>query len=224
MPLRINLLAEAQAAEELRRRDPVKRAAYAGTILVAALLAWATLLQARITLNKSQVSRLKSEIEALDRDYTEIVKSQKAVNDARQKLAALERLSTNRYLSGNLLDALQTAHVQDVRVVKIKTQFDYTMTAPTRPKTNAFNVVPGQPAKSTEQITVQIEALDSSDFPGDQVDDYKQVVASLPHLESLFQEEEKDVRLTSLNPPQTDGAGKPYVLFTLECKYPEQVR
>ena len=37
---RINLLAEAQAAEELRRRDPVKRATWLGAFLVAAILAW----------------------------------------------------------------------------------------------------------------------------------------------------------------------------------------
>jgi Tfp pilus assembly protein PilN len=224
MPLRINLLAEAQAAEEFRRRDPVKRAAYVGAMLIAALLAWASLLQARMTLNKAQVSKLEGKIAALDGDYTEIIKSQKTLIETRERLVALKRLSTNRYLTGNLLDALQTAYVDGVRVVKLKTRFDYTMTAPTRPKTNAFSVIPGKPATAAEQITVQIEAKDSSETPGDQVDEYKKVVASLPHLKDLFQEEEKEVRLTSLNPPGVDEAGRSYVLFTLECKYPEKVR
>ena len=39
MPIRLNLLAEAQALEESRRRDPVKRAVWAGVFLVLAL-AW----------------------------------------------------------------------------------------------------------------------------------------------------------------------------------------
>jgi hypothetical protein len=224
MPLRINLLAEAQAAEELRRRDPVKRAGYVGAFLIAALLAWASLLQARITLNKAQVSRLENKIQDLDSEYGEIVKSQKSHAEARLKLSALGKLSTNRYLSGNLLDSLQKAYVKDVQVMKLRTRFDYTMTAPTKPKTNAFSVTPGKPATAQEQITVQIEASDFSDTPGDQVDDYKQVVASLPHMEQVFEGDEKDVRLKGLNPPQTDESGRAYVLFTLECKYPEIVR
>ena len=40
MPIHINLLAEAQAAEELRRRDPVKRAIFIGISLVIVALMW----------------------------------------------------------------------------------------------------------------------------------------------------------------------------------------
>ena len=40
MPIHINLLAEAQAAEELRRHDPVKRAIFIGISLVVVALMW----------------------------------------------------------------------------------------------------------------------------------------------------------------------------------------
>ena len=40
MPIRINLLNEELAAEELRRRDPVKRAIFIGIFLVALSLVW----------------------------------------------------------------------------------------------------------------------------------------------------------------------------------------
>jgi len=40
MPIRINLLAEALAEEDLRRRDPVKRAIFIGAFLVALSLVW----------------------------------------------------------------------------------------------------------------------------------------------------------------------------------------
>ncbi len=36
MPIRLNLLAEAQAAEEMRRRDPVKRALWLAGLIIAA--------------------------------------------------------------------------------------------------------------------------------------------------------------------------------------------
>ena len=45
MPIRINLLAEAQALEDLRRRDPVKRASWAGLLLVLLVLVWISSLQ-----------------------------------------------------------------------------------------------------------------------------------------------------------------------------------
>ena len=40
MPIRINLLSEALAEEDLRRRDPVKRAIFIGVFLVALSLVW----------------------------------------------------------------------------------------------------------------------------------------------------------------------------------------
>ena len=40
MPIRINLLAEAQAAEEMRRRDPVKRALWGASIVVVGVIAF----------------------------------------------------------------------------------------------------------------------------------------------------------------------------------------
>ena len=40
MSIRINLLAEAQIAEDLRRRDPVKRAIFAGAFLVVLALVY----------------------------------------------------------------------------------------------------------------------------------------------------------------------------------------
>jgi len=224
MPIQINLLAEAQAAEELRRRDPVKRAALTGGLLVAAILAWASLLQARITLEKTKVSRIEAKMADLETEYGDVVQSQKSFNEARQNLTALERLSTDRYLSGNLLNALQKAYVKDVRVKKLKSSFTYSMTAATKPKTNAFNITPGKPATATEAITLQIEAVDYSTNPGDRVNEYKEVLASVQYLDDIFDGEEQGVRLTSLNPPVTDSSGRPSVLFKLECKYPETVR
>jgi Tfp pilus assembly protein PilN len=224
MPIRINLLAEAQAAEELRRRDPVKRGLWIGALLISAALAWASMLQTRIALQKAQVTRLENRIGELKSEYDNLVQSQKTLAETRQKLAALARLNTNRYLSGNLLDALQRAYVPDVKVIKLKTSFNYSMAPATPPKTNAFTVIQGKPATATERITVHIEAIDSSSNPGDQVNDYKEAVASLKHLDEVFQKSERDVRLTGLNPPQADFSGRQFVLFTLECNYPEKVR
>ena len=66
MPIRLNLLAEAQAAEEARRRDPVKRAILAAAFLVAIMLAWSSWLQGRAMLASNQLSREETAIERTD--------------------------------------------------------------------------------------------------------------------------------------------------------------
>jgi hypothetical protein len=50
MPIRLNLLAEAQAAEDFRRRDPVKRGIGLAALLVALMLVFSSFLQLRATL------------------------------------------------------------------------------------------------------------------------------------------------------------------------------
>ena len=56
MPIRINLLAEAKAAEELRRHDPVKRVIFFGAFLVALALVWSSSLQLERMLGKKAVT------------------------------------------------------------------------------------------------------------------------------------------------------------------------
>ena len=65
MPIRINLLAEAQAAEEMRRKDPVKRAVWIGGFAVFVVLLCAATLQFKIIVAKSEVSGLRSQIVSL---------------------------------------------------------------------------------------------------------------------------------------------------------------
>jgi hypothetical protein len=54
MPIRINLLAEAKAAEELRRHDPVKRVIFVGALAVALTLVWSSSLQLETMLAKKK--------------------------------------------------------------------------------------------------------------------------------------------------------------------------
>ena len=191
---------------------------------MALVLAWASTLQARITLQKGQVSSLEVQINDLKADYGKVVESQKKLMETRQKLAALESLHTNRYLAGNLMNALQKAFVEEVRLTKFKTEFKYTQTAATPAKTNGVTVVAGKPATSTESIKVQIEAVDASSNPGDKVSAYKETFASLPHVEQMFSGQLGEVKLTGLTAPMIDSSGRQYVAFTLECPYPEKVR
>ena len=71
MPIRINLLAEQLAAEEARRRDPVKRAFWAGGALVAVVIVWIISLQLRLVSAKAELSRYESKLAALEENSKE---------------------------------------------------------------------------------------------------------------------------------------------------------
>ena len=58
MPIHLNLLAEAQAAEEERRRNPVKRAIWIAILFVVLILVWSSSLQLKAILIRSEVSRV----------------------------------------------------------------------------------------------------------------------------------------------------------------------
>ena len=101
MPIRINLLAEAQIAEDLRRRDPVKRAVYVGVLLVVLALVWSSSLQLGVMISKRDLAQVQQSIEAHTNEWQNVLDSQKKVYDARAKLSSLQQLSAVRFLQGN---------------------------------------------------------------------------------------------------------------------------
>src|SRR3954465_12616130 len=107
MPIRLNLLAEAQELEELRRRDPVKRAIAAGIVLVLLVLAYSSSLLFKTMMTKGDLSRLEGNLGSLTNEYRQILLSQNNLVETKQKIEALNRLAANRFLMGNLLNGLQ---------------------------------------------------------------------------------------------------------------------
>ncbi|HEY5911282.1 MAG TPA: hypothetical protein VJA21_11835 [Verrucomicrobiae bacterium] len=222
MPIRINLLAEAQAEEEQRRKDPVKRVIGIGVILVLVMLAWASSLQLKSLMARSELGRLERQIAQRTNEFQQATENSRQLAEATRKLESLHRLACNRLLYGSLLDSLQQIAVNDVRLMRLKTEQTYVMTEATKAKTNATRVIPGKPATATERIVVALDAKDSAVNPGDQVNKFKQAVMESDYFQSALGKT-NEVRLTSLSPPQSTG-GKPFVLFSLECRYPEQTR
>src|ERR1035438_1956454 len=107
MPIRINLLAEAKAAEELRRHDPAKRAIFCGAFLVALTLVWSSSLQLETMLAKKEVTDRQTEIAARTNEFQRVLTDQKQTAAAKEKLNALKKMTNSRFLQGNLLNALQ---------------------------------------------------------------------------------------------------------------------
>lgn len=223
MPIRINLLAEAQALDEQRRRDPVKRMIAAGivaAILMAAVSCW---LQLKSTILKSEMNKAESLVAARKNEYQQVMDSKKRLQDSMHKLGSLNQLATNRLLYGTLLNALQQTTIDDVHLVRLRCDQSYQYNDEVKPKTNSDDrVIPGRPASVTERILVTLEARDSGPNPGDQVNKLKKSVTDNAYFHN-FLGKTNEVRLGSLSPPNSLD-GKPFVQFTLECKFPEKTR
>jgi len=224
MPIRLNLLAEAQAAEDMRRRDPVKRAVWAGVVIISSMLIWSSSVQFKAMLAGNELSRIETQMTAHTNQYQQVLAHQQKAAEFRQKVAALRKLSAERLLNGTLLNALQQTTVHDVQLVRLRVDQTYNTTEALPQRTNDNRVLPGKPAAATERIVLTLEGDDSSPNPGDQINKLKEAIASNCYFKDVLAKT-NSVNLKSLSPPQiSPESGKPCVLFSLECRYPERTR
>jgi hypothetical protein len=223
MPLRINLLAEAQALEEMRRKDPAKRAIWAGAFAIAMVLAWSSSLQVKVMMARQKVSQVEAGAKEKDKAYKHVLDSQKALADTKVRLAALQRLAQNRFLLGNLMNAVQQTTLDDVQLVHLRLDQDFVMTDAVKPKTSGGKTVPGKPATVTEKVLLTLDARDNSSTPGDMVNKFQQRLAEAPYFQAVLGET-NEFRLANTSQPQSDPDGKQFVLFTFQCRFPEKTR
>jgi hypothetical protein len=223
MPIKINLLAEAQIAEDLRRRDPVKRAIFFGALLVALALVWSSSLQLEAMIAKRDLNQVQIGIDSRTNEYLHALVSQGRVAEANKKLDALHKLSNGRFLQGNLLDALQQATVDGVQLMRVRVDQSYFKAEGSANQTNNGRVIIGRPATTTEKIVVSLDARDYSATPGDKVNKFKSAVAAQPYFKEML-DKTNAVQLISISPSQIGFDGKPFTLFTVECNFLEQTR
>jgi hypothetical protein len=221
MPIQINLLAEAQAAEELRRRDPVKRTLYAGAFAIGLVLLWCLTVQARILRANSEFKKNEAHWKSIEKRHEEVTENLKKSAEIEGKLAALNRLSTNRFLLGSTLNALQQTMVNQVQAVRLKTEQSFTFIEPVAAKTNTSKMVPAKPPAAIEKVAIVIEAKDWN--PAEQnYNKFKEAIAKFPSFQTNLAKTDA-LRLTSLSKPSYDASDpiRPFVTFTLEMQFPE---
>jgi hypothetical protein len=222
MPIRINLLAEQQAAEDLRRRDPVKRTAWVAGLFVGILALYGALRQFELMGVARRVRQVEAEWKKLEPDYIKVSTNLNKIADAERKWTSLQNLASNRFLWATPLNALQYTLVDDVQIIRLKADQVYTVTEGIKPSTNAAGVSRGKPPRSREKIVLTLEANDYSASPGDQIPKFQEALSTYPYFKTNLQK----VELTSRTAKQTDASklGKPFVFFTLECQFPEKER
>lgn len=224
MPIRLNLLAEAQAAEELRRRDPVKRAIWVGSLLAATMLIWSAYVYLQSLLADHSLSAVGRQISVRTNEYKLVLDGQKKIDDIRRKLTSLRQLATNRFLQGNLLNGLQKVTVEDVQLMRLKVDQSYVPTEEVKTKTNSEGrVTVGKPPTIKESVLVTLEAKDSCATPGDQVNKFKDAFSTNAYFQSVLSKT-NGVQLKYVSSRNVTPDAKPFVLFSLECRYPEKTR
>lgn len=226
MPIKLNLLAEAQAAEDMRRKDPVKRGIYIGGFVVAVVLIWGLTLQAKIIAAKSNLGTFETTWKSIEKDYQKAVESRRKSMEIEQKLASLARLTTNRFLWGNALNGLQLTvnGIEELQLTRLKSEQTYILQEEVKARTNNTQIIPARPASTTEKVTMTLEAMDSSGpQPGGLVNRYKESLATAEYFRTHLQKT-NGVLLTTLSPPTVAQNGRQFVMFTLQCHFPENTR
>jgi hypothetical protein len=101
------------------------------------------------------------------------------------------------------LNALQEVYVPNIQLLRIKLTQSY-------------------PGNSTEQIILSLDGKDSSPN-GDQMNHYKEDLAKLDYFKSNL-DPTNSVKLSNLPSPQSTYGSRPYVLFTLDCRFADKTR
>lgn len=218
MPIHLNLLAEKQAAEVMRRRDPVKRGIFLGIAFAAIFLAWGAFVEMQVLLSNAQVASIEQKIDLRTNNFNTATVNMKKIVIEQGKMDALAKLQLARFLQGNLMDALQHATVDGVQLTRLRLSQNYSTIQREGPK--------GKPGQTvcTEDISLHLDARDFSSNPGDQVNKFTDTLAHNSYFETMLGPT-NTVRLAG--PPsssQTEGAASPYVTFAVECKFPTQTR
>jgi hypothetical protein len=132
MPIRINLLAEQQAAEEMRRRDPVKRALWIGGALVALVLLWILSLQLKINFAKGDLKNLDATLKRVEETSKEVIEEKKLLDETERRIEGLQKFATNRYFWATTLDVLQQIPMENIKLMELTAKQKYITNAPTK--------------------------------------------------------------------------------------------
>jgi len=210
-------MAEAISEEELRRRDPVKRAALFGAFLVVLSLVWFSSTWLTYLMAKQNLNHIESEIQTHTNEYALVQNNLKKISDIQKQIDSLDQLAAARFLQGNLMNSIQQTYVPNIQLTRLHIDQSYITTPATAPKPGTTAVA--RPASVAEHITLFIDARDFSSNPGDQINHYRDALLKQEFLKNYI-DPTNGIRLASpTSAVQSSSDSKPYVMFTFECRF-----
>lgn len=216
MPIRINLLAEAQAAEEMRRNDPVKRAIWVGGFMVVVVALWAFKVQLDITQANRRYANTEAGWKSKEAVFSTVTNLQAKTWDIDRKLAQLDRLTTNRFLWAPVLNALQKTAIDEVPITHIKGDQTYS-----REEAHMVGKI-AYPGYVSEHIKLSIDARDNN--PNEQgYNKFKEALNQSDYFVKHLGRKDSFVIEGVLSPITADPAdpSRQFLTFTLASRFPE---
>jgi type IV pilus assembly protein PilM len=126
----IDFLAEQHEAAELRRRDPVRRAVWAGAALVGAMLVWAGVLGYQWRLFHGEMRASERVLEGLRSENRDPwVAGEQSMRD-RDIILSLQGHAAGRFLFAPVLDALQHVMVDGMQISRARLSRTVVVTQP----------------------------------------------------------------------------------------------
>jgi hypothetical protein len=220
MPIRINLLAEAQASEELRRKDPVKRSVWIAGFFVSLVLLWILKLQCDIWFDQKDLARINGRWTEIKSNYAAVTNNVLKTAEIDQKLAALNELETNRFLWAPVLNALQKSVVNDVQLLHLKGQQTFVKEAPRQIGNGP--TAKTVPATTTESISLFIDAKDCNAVQQNYTK-YKEMLCESDFFVKSLGRRDGFVIDGTLSPPTVDPSdpSRSFITFALVSHFPE---
>jgi hypothetical protein len=210
-------MAEAQALEEARRRNPVKLGIWVAGFFVALVGLWIMEKQLEIYNAKVVKAGLDEQWKADEAKYAGVTNAEAGIGAIQAKIAALDHLNTNRFLWGPVLNALQQTVVDQVQVNHIWALQTIEREAP---RTIANKTIPG--TANFEKVKLSIQGRDYSPA----TDGYKKYEDALNHFDFFAKKMGGREGFTIEGAPgpklqEAPGAGREYRVFTLTNQFPD---
>jgi hypothetical protein len=226
MPIRINLLAEQIAAEEERRRDPVKRATLWGSVAILLFACWIALGQARLAKSVHDRDRIRHRLATVDKGSGEVKANLQSLREAEDRLASLYRLATNRYLWGSTFEALQMLPVStNLRLLKLEGRHAYVVTNQGSAKpAKSGTAKPSRLPTAIETITLRITGQDLGRPEDGNIPQFQRLLAQDAFFGLHLASNGISMVEWSQPMPLPNEPQRTFVQFALECRYAEKER
>jgi hypothetical protein len=213
-------MAEAQALEEARRRNPVKLGIWIAGFFVALAGLWIMEKAFEIHNANGVLTGLKEQWAADEKKYNGVTNAEAGIIAIQEKIAALDHLHTNRFLWSPVLNALQYTVVDQVQVTHILTLQTFE-----REASRSINnkTIPG--TANFEKVKLSITGRDYSPL----AEGYKRYEDALNHFPFFVKKMGGREGFTiegapGPKVPEGPGSSREYRVFTLTNQFPDYRR
>lgn len=232
MPIRINLLAEAQAEEEQRRKDPVKRIILGAVGLVIVVVAWTGTLVMQAMARESDLTATKQKLEQLKPRHEQIKRNDLLAVEARQKIERLHYYATNRFLWAPVLNALAqvstNSFATNITFNRLQADQQFVELPAIKAVTNSTGQVltPARPEGIAERNRVLVDARDYGQEADNNYMKFQNAVIEAPFFKSLLDPRTpavlNNLTLGAADPLQPGS--RPFRTFVMQFQFAEKFR